>query len=777
MAGNVPLPRQSGGAARLSAKQLREDRRAPLEALLREGRDSLSQGRHAEAEGRFELLWKTGVERKEYDLAARGKGNAGRCQFFRHEYQSAVQSFLEAYRLAMLGGDRSAASICEANLASVYSEMGEVDAAVQWTARSLQSLSERDREHLPELQIQMASLRARQQNLPEALALFRSAIDSADNSGNAATYALGWNRLGEELLRAGPARREAAEAAFLEAFRARSLHGLPLAGSYANLARVRLESGDAASAAILADRAVELSETPNVTPARDVFRLRGQVRIRQNRLAEALDDLRVAVRLERAWRWSAPAADRVRAGAQSIVDGACRALVEAGNLQYERTRKPALIRETFEAAEENRSNSLRLIFGERSTGELPAVYWEAIGKLQRAEIAALQGSSVEAAQAARAEVMRLEAGLDDAAALPPADLLDRVTAALAADSALLSFDLQDAASWLWAVDRQGIALYRLADRNTLTPQIVSAARAIREDLPEARIQSAAAYRALFGQLPPRFRDKRRWLLALDSDLWTLPVAALVDDSGSAPAYLAERHVIELIPGAAVWLEARERPRRYSRLFVGLGDPIFNQADPRFPETGSSKAFNPAAILPISRLVASGKEVNACARAWDGESTLLEAATATREKLLEQLRRNPAAVHLATHFLLSAGRSPAAMIALGAGGASGTELLSAMEIARWRIQAGVVVLSGCDSAAGPILPAAGLMGLTRAWLKAGAGAVVASRWPTPDDEGELFRSLYRDLSRNSSDAAAALQSAQAAMLRAGGWRAWFAMGAE
>ena len=96
-----------------------------------------------------------------------------------------------------------------------------------------------------------------------------------------------------------------------------------------------------------------------------------------------------------------------------------------------------------------------------------------------------------------------------------------------------------------------------------------------------------------------------------------------------------------------------------------------------------------------------------------------------------------------------------MIALGLGDGKETQLLPAMEIARWAIHAGVVVLSGCESAAGPVLPATGLMGLTRAWLRAGAGAVVASRWPTPDDEGELFRSLYRDLGRSAASGTSTL----------------------
>jgi len=169
---------------------------------------------------------------------------------------------------------------------------------------------------------------------------------------------------------------------------------------------------------------------------------------------------------------------------------------------------------------------------------------------------------------------------------------------------------------------------------------------------------------------------------------------------------------------------------------------------------------------LPRLVGSGREIAACARAWDGESTLLSGAEVARTKILEQLRRNPAVVHFATHFVESTDREGSAMIPLGV-----HELLPAAEIAHWRARPSLVVLSGCHSAAGAALRGTGLLGLTRAWLGAGARSVVGARWATPDDDGVLFQSLYRDLrTRRGRDPAEALRSAQLDMIRAGGWRA-------
>jgi CHAT domain-containing protein len=67
-------------------------------------------------------------------------------------------------------------------------------------------------------------------------------------------------------------------------------------------------------------------------------------------------------------------------------------------------------------------------------------------------------------------------------------------------------------------------------------------------------------------------------------------------------------------------------------------------------------------------------------------------------------------------------------------------------------------------------------LTRAWLAAGASAVVASRWPTPDDSGELFLSFYRHFGASAQLEAAprpavALQKAQLEMLHSASWRSF------
>jgi CHAT domain-containing protein len=758
---------------------------------LRRGADIFGTGQIGDAANHFESLRRAALAAQDDYIAARATGNLGGCQFALHQYQPALRSFLEAHRLAEQAGDASYTAVLDVNIASLYSEMWELEAAAQWIKGALERMSGDDRrEHLPKLLIQLAILRARQDRMPEAAELFRQGTDGADQAGDLELYALGWSRLGNEYLKRGDL--PPAEPALLEAYRVRKLHRLELEGSYRDLGRLRLEQGDLVSASALLDRAVQLAARPQgAIPSWDIYQLRGRVRLAEGRLREALDDLRIAARLARAWRWSAPPYDAARMGTEGMLDEVYSALVEAGNRLYLETGDAALIGETFEAAEENRAGSLReILFGRRAAAVDEAASWKALDRLQRQEAQALRAQDPRAqdeVRATRAEIVRMQA-LPEAAALPAASgLLERTRAALDSHTALLSFHLGDSVSWLWALDRDGLALYVLPPRKQVESQVQAVMRAIREDSADAGPAGANLYRTLFGPLGSRFRHRTRWLLALDEGLFDVPVAALLESTRPQPVYVAERRTTVVIPGAGYWLETatRQTARQPSGVFLGVGDPIYNAADPRLPrgwgnaETGwlaplglfSASRRSASAGLVLPRLVASGAELDNCARAWDGESILLLGAGATRRNLADEMRHNPAVVHFATHVLESSERPAFGLIALSLTEAKEAELLTPFEIAHWRTDAGLVVLSGCYSAQGAALPGTGLMGLTRAWLTAGARAVMSSRWPTPDEDGPLFKALYRNMrNERRADPGQALRTAQLEMIRSGGWHA-------
>lgn len=436
--------------------------------------------------------------------------------------------------------------------------------------------------------------------------------------------------------------------------------------------------------------------------------------------------------------------------------------------------------------------SLRMLIQDRQeeASEMPATYWEAVAKLQRAEVNALRRSDPDAVGDARAEWIREEAAAAPDLAPLPSESLEQLKAALHPGTVLLSFRLGAPASWVWALDRSGLALYQLPSRAEIQSLAEDASRAIREG--DSRSESPARlYRVLFAGLAPRFLNQSRWLLALDPGLMNIPFGALEVTGGTHPSYVAEHHVVETIPGAGYWIEAASRRSRPdpAGLFVGIGDPIYNMADSRLPQ--ASPRGRPHARwslfaashenFALPRLLGSGAEVEQCARTWKGRSVLLRGTDASGDRVRETLRRGPEVVHFAVHFVESSAPRFQALMALGMGGGE-PELIGPVEVSHWRTRASLVVLSGCNSAAGEQLPGTGLMGLTRAWLTAGARSVLGSRWATPDEEGALFAAFYSDYGANGVDAAAALARAQIRMIREGGWRskpsywgAWFVVG--
>ena len=768
-------------------------------ALLQEGDRLYRTRRYAEAAKQFEAARDLAFAYRVPSLAGRAIGNLGGCQFAFFQYRQALASFTEAHRLVESAGDQGAAAGLEANISAIYSQLGEVDAAVQWKERALKRLTGADRgRHLAEVEIELASLRARQGRSRDALELFRAGIEEAARERNEAVHAVGWNRWGEEWLRQNQPER--ARRAFLEAYRIRRLNGLPLDGSYCDLARLRLVEGNYAEASGLLDRSIDLAaRTPGMMPPWDAYHLRGRARLAQGHLRAALEDLRIAVRLARAWQWSGPALDSTRTGSEGVLHEIHSALIEAGNRLYLETGDRTLIAETFAAAEENRASSLRQLLQERRrpARELPPEYWEAIGRLQRAEVGALRNSgeaTQEAVQAARTELVRLESALEPEQAPASIDLA-RIERSLDDSTVLLSFHLGAPDSWLWAVDGDGIRLYRLPAGQQVEAAGQAATRAIREDSTDAGALGADLYRMLFGALDRHLEKRERWLLALDRGMLDFPIAALPAETVGRSLYLVERHTVQIVPGAAHWQDSLGKCSGAAvadiagnrRSDLQHGGPTPGDAENAHDAARESHAGR------IGRASVGG-DVAAPAGKCVGVGSMCagmerRSRTADRGKGLAAepgagTGGNPAVVHFATHVLQSAEKPGYGLIALSLTPRGESELLPPLEIAHWRVHAGLVVLSGCYSAAGAeaastastpegtyaVLPGAGLMGLTRAWLAAGARSVVASRWTMPDTDGEFFGAFYRELGKPDTTPARALRAAQRAMIQAGGWRA-------
>ena len=599
----------------------------------------------------------------DYEFAAKYLINAGGAQLMIFRYQDALSTMERARKAAEKTGDPAFIAAANSNIASLYLQMGNLSSAAVAGDRALAVLSESHPQYA-RLLIPIAQVNAEQHNLPRAEALIGNAVEGAYRAGDPDTAAWALDYLGYRYnLEQRPAD---ADRLLTESLRLRKMfHLSDLSSSYFHLARVRAVQGDLRSAFALLDSAVQELKTPgSVTPAWTVYFERGRLLALSGDRAAAWQNLGKAVDLSRDWRAEVVANDANRTSAEETLSELYALYIEVGNT-YAAEHGLNLARETFQAVEENRAASLRAL-AERETGwhtKLPAAYWNLLTQLQNAERAVLQQDSPER----RAEVSHLRSVLDEMEASSGAPLSFVPESAAAAtqkklddDTVLLSFQLGENHSWLWAVTRHDVAVFPIPSRKLLTRQILEFQESVRRNAPEADREGADLYQMLFGGLPARYARPDRWLFSLDQELFSLPMPALVVRfANSEPLYLGAAHALQATPGALIYA-ASQAHTGFKGPMLAAGDGIYNRADSRL---GGSVILQAGAPSPghaekdgepnfqFARLWGAAGEITSVEKTWNTPGgILLSGPEFSRSRIWKELDRKPAVIHFATHIL-------------------------------------------------------------------------------------------------------------------------------
>lgn len=730
-----------------------------------------------------------------------------------YRYRDALATYQEEKPWAERCGDPTNLGILYGNIASLYTATGtgDLNAAAQAARDALNLLQRReDRPFRASILITRARIDAKLRNLDQSIAGFKAAVEEAARSADPAdrqnwagavrTQATAWKELGEAMLAEG--RYAAAEEALDNAYRLQVLNGIPpSAVTYRLLAELRRVRGDLPAASRLIDRAIEqaISLGPRV-PMWRLYYERGRIRLARNEPNAALRDFETSLDFIRRFRIEFLPADSFRISNENYLHDVYWAYVNTCNqLLSQRTLNDCALK-SFEVAEENRAVSLRtiLLAPEDWRRTLDDRYLSQLNELETTERALLRKPTPEL-QAHAAHLhsqltdQELKAGIRSRwlQPVPAGEVLSQCRRSLRDDEALLSFALGDERSYLWTVTRSRVVLHRLAPRADLEALGRQFRDEVRSSSPEAVETGEKLYRRLYGQVGLEVARRNRWILVLDQDLFHLPHAALVAGrSGGRPVYLIEKHSLQQLPAAAMLasrLDSGHNPGSDSGRFVTVGDAVYNRADKRWtgkpavPQSpvgwfGASFAGESNLPLELPRLPGSGREIDACARVWRTDSPVLTLSgmDASPARLDEVLREPVSVLHIAAHFLSRQGASRETQIALSLDPAGQLRFLSEREIYSRRVSVHLVVLSGCSSGNGYALPASGLLGMTRAWLAAGAHSVAASLWPTTDDAGEIFTQFYRNLHSLrlkgvTEPEPVALQRAQLALLKSQTWR--------
>ncbi len=407
-------------------------------------------------------------------------------------------------------------------------------------------------------------------------------------------------------------------------------------------------------------------------------------------------------------------------------------------------------------------SSLRLF--ERRSAELP-----------RATAAA--GSRAELEQglaAARAahEAARIELELADRRGalllgLADAPSLERTQAALGEDELLLHYLVGPEGAALFAVRSSearfvelGTNAVELGERIERILRPIELLRAGRIGLDTLGFDARAArelHELLLGPVRGEVESCRTLWIVPDGPLRRLPFGLLVPAREKRPVdperlfaqyagcrFLVEERAIGYLPSAGLLGAESAGPADEKNALLVVADP--RPLPPGAPELSGSRA-----------------EAEAVAgRRADAMLLLGEAASEKRVKeLLPRARR----IHLATHGWLDDRRPAFSRLAL-APDAGEDGWLFAYEIEPLPMREARVVLSACETL-GAAGRGEGLLGLSRAFLQAGARSVVATAWAVDDQASAVLVEEYERALGRGEDAVSALRAAQVALLRGGG----------
>jgi CHAT domain-containing protein len=149
------------------------------------------------------------------------------------------------------------------------------------------------------------------------------------------------------------------------------------------------------------------------------------------------------------------------------------------------------------------------------------------------------------------------------------------------------------------------------------------------------------------------------------------------------------------------------------------------------------------------------------RRLHSQAVVLARSEATEEKL-KSWAPNYDVLHFATHAELRRDDPLSSAVLLAKSGQEDGRL-EVREIFGMNLNAGLVVLSGCETGVGHLSSGDELVGLTRAFIYAGTPSVVASLWKVDDaSTAHLMSSFYRNF--KSKTKAESLRQAQLDMIR-------------
>ena len=415
----------------------------------------------------------------------------------------------------------------------------------------------------------------------------------------------------------------------------------------------------------------------------------------------------------------------------------------------------------------------------------------------------------------------------------PLSLAEVQSGVLDDQTVLLEYSLGRDASYLWAVTKSAVSLHKLPARQVLDKlatdlraQLIPSklqrrivgidvmadsqrglgvsATPFAEDAAAFVTASSALYKAALEPAGTALGEKRLLIVA-DGALNYVPFEALVKspenaDYSSLPYLIKSNEVIYAPSASVVGVIKQQNNNRSGRAMLILADPVFNSNDARAKGAAASATEGDTRGLGIQSALAdvTGQDSTATAGSTKMQGLPLARLTGTRteaEQIVKLAKTSGAqadmwldldanegnietrdvtkyrVVHIATHGLLNAERPQFTGLVLSlVGNKTEDGFLRTDEVFNLRLGSPLVMLSACETGLGKEKRGEGVMGLTRAFMYAGAPTVGVSLWSVADKStAELMTDFYKRLLGSSAaepasvSPSAAMRDAQLAMI--------------
>jgi CHAT domain-containing protein len=398
-----------------------------------------------------------------------------------------------------------------------------------------------------------------------------------------------------------------------------------------------------------------------------------------------------------------------------------------------------------------------------------------------------QDSARNAALRAEVESLMRELDILDAEVKPlaakqadPRVAIRQTLEMIPGDTAVIEYWLGETRAHAWLLSRNRIQVYDLGPSNRIkqaTQKLSESMSNFTQVLPESRLANARELHALVvAPLAGELKGIRTLYFVPDGALHQVAFATLISNRAPAePRFLVDDHEIGIGASVASVMAAADQPQFGADApMLIVADPVYGRDDERFavrerpdvrvrPTSGVAHTLRGAGTDALPRLTGSAVEADTIAALFStGKAERLEGFTATREGLLSRDLARYRVIHFATHSMADIEAPQLSTVVLSTVDAAGKPIAGevfAGDLLGRRLDADLVVLSGCDSSLGKQFIGEGLLGMRYAAHAAGAHTVVASLWPVSDAVGpQLMAGFYSRMTRGDQPPVAALSRA-------------------